>query len=458
MSQSENMNLEYFQKKEHYLEVINQFAITLLNAKSTEEIVWTVAKNAIAKLGYVDCVIYLLDENGEYMIQRAAHGAKNPIDLDILNPIKIKIGEGIVGTVAVKQKGEIISDTSKDSRYIFDNDMALSEIAVPMIHDNKTIGVIDSEHPDRNFFPADDLNVLTTIASMTATKLVQAFYDQKIKDHQANLEFLVEAKTTELSMALTELKSQTLELTDSISYAKRIQKAILRNPTSIKDILPESFFIYKPKDIIGGDFYLIEKIENKIVVAVADCTGHGVPGAIVSVVCGNSLKRAIRKTGLTNAARILEQTREYIIETFAGSDEDIKDGMDIALCIFDTTNGLLNYTGANISLHYTLNGILTQIKADKQPVGNHVIKLPFTNHMVQLQKNDKLYLFTDGLPDQFGGPRGKKFKYKQLRESIQSSQNMSLQKQGELIEQTFENWKGHLMQVDDVCITGIKLT
>lgn len=457
MSQSANMNLEYFQKKEHYLEVINQFAITLLNSKSTDEIVWTVAKNAIAKLGYVDCVVYLLDDKGEYLIQRAAHGAKNPIDLDILNPIKIKMGEGIVGNVALKQKGEIISDTSKDPRYIFDNDMALSEIAVPMIHDNKTIGVIDSEHPDKNFFPADDLAVLTTIASMTATKLVQAFYDQKIKDHQANLEYLVEAKTKELSHALSELKSQTLELTDSISYAKRIQKAILRNPASIKDVLPDSFFIYKPKDIIGGDFYLVEQIDHQIIIAVADCTGHGVPGGIVSVVCGNALKRAIRKTGLLNAARVLEQTREYVIETFNGSDENIKDGMDIALCIFDTTNSLLNYTGANISLHYTSNGVLHEIKADKQPVGNHVIKLPFTNHRVQLQKNDTVYLFTDGLPDQFGGPKGKKFKYKQLRELIQSSQNSSIQQQGELIFASFENWKGTLAQVDDVCVVGIQL-
>lgn len=457
MSQSANMNLEYFQKKEHYLEVINQFAITLLNSKSTDEIVWTVAKNAIAKLGYVDCVVYLLDDNGEYLIQRAAHGAKNPIDLDILNPIKIKMGEGIVGNVALKQKGEIISDTSKDARYIFDNDMALSEIAVPMIHDGKTIGVIDSEHPDKNFFPADDLNVLTTIASMTATKLVQAFYDQKIKDHQANLEYLVGAKTQELSHALTELKSQTLELTDSISYAKRIQKAILQNPASIKDVLPESFFIYKPKDIIGGDFYLVEQIDHQIIIAVADCTGHGVPGGIVSVVCGNALKRAIRKTDLLSSARVLEQTREYVIETFNGSDENIKDGMDIALCIFDTTNGLLNYSGANISLNYTSNGILHEIKADKQPVGNHVIKLPFTNHRIQLQKNDTIYLFTDGLPDQFGGPKGKKFKYKQLRELIQSSQSISIQQQGELIHSTFENWKGSLAQVDDVCIAGINL-
>jgi len=457
MPQSANTNLEYFRKKEHYLEVINQFAITLLNSKSTDEIVWTVAKNAIAKLGYVDCVVYLLDEKGEYLIQRAAHGAKNPVDLDILNPIKIKMGEGIVGTVALNQKGEIISDTSTDPRYIFDNDMALSEIAVPMIHDGKTIGVIDSEHPDRNFFPADDLSVLTTIASMTATKLVQAFYDQKIKDHQANLEYLVRAKTLELSKALTELRTQTIELTDSISYARRIQKAILRHPASLKEILPESFFIYKPKDIIAGDFYLVDRIDDKIVIAVADCTGHGVPGAIISVVCGNALKRAMRKMSLVSAAKVLEQTREYVIETFAGSGEDIKDGMDIAFCIFDTQTGLLNYAGANISLHYMQEGVLHEIKGDKQPVGNHVIKLPFTNHMVQLQKNDKIYLFTDGLPDQFGGPKGKKFKYKQLRELICDSEHQSLSKQGETIIQSFENWKGNLAQVDDICLTGIKL-
>ncbi|MBC7696336.1 MAG: SpoIIE family protein phosphatase [Burkholderiales bacterium] len=311
---------------------------------------------------------------------------------------------------------------------------------------------INSEYFSKKEHYLDGIN-----NSMTATKLVQSIYDQKTNDYQANLEYLVNAKTTELSKALTEIKSQTFELTESISYAKRIQKAIIRNPSSIKDVLPESFFIYKPKDIIGGDFYLVEKKEDKLIIAVADCTGHGVPGAIISVVCGNSLKRAIRKTGLFNAARILEQTREYVIETFEGSDESIKDGMDIALCIFDIKSGMLNYTGANISLHYTHNGILNEIKADKQPVGNHVIKLPFANHLVQLQKDDMLYLFTDGLPDQFGGPKGKKFKYKQLRELLHTMGNLPLSEQEEVINQTFENWKGDLMQVDDICIAGIKL-
>ncbi len=293
--------------------------------------------------------------------------------------------------------------------------------------------------------------------SKAATKMVQAIYDQKTNEYQANLEYLVNAKTMELSNTLMELKSQTLELKESISYAKRIQKAIVRNPSPIKDVLPESFFIYKAKDNIGGDFYLVEKKEDKLIIAVADCTGHGVPGAIISVVCGNALKRAIKKTGLLNAARVIEQTREYVIETFDGSDESIKDGMDIAFCVFDLKTGVLNYAGANINLYYTHEGVLTEIKADKQPVGNHVIKLPFTNHRVQFQKDDMLYLFTDGFPDQFGGPKGKKFKYKQLRELLQASENLPLTQQEEKITKAFETWKGDLMQVDDICIAGIKL-
>lgn len=450
-------NIDHYKKKEHYLEVINRFATLLLNATTVDDIVWSVAKNAIAQLGYVDCVIYLLDEKGEFLIQRAAHGPKNPVALDILNPIKIRMGEGIVGTVAATQKGEIIADTSIDPRYIFDNNMGLSEIAVPIVYQNTIIGVIDSEHPEKNFYPTDDLEILTTIASMTATKLVQAKNDEKILEYQNNLEYLVQQKTEELNKTLNELRSQTLELTDSISYAKRIQKAILRHPAYIKEVFPESFFLYKPKDIIGGDFYLAELIDEKIVLVVADCTGHGVPGAIISVVCGNALKRSFRKVGLNDAAKVLEQTRDLVINTFEGSDEDIKDGMDIALCIIDPRTHQLNYAGANISLHYTENGRLNELKANKQPVGSHVNKLPFTNHYVQLSKGDSIYAFTDGLPDQFGGPRGKKFKYKQLRELIQASQHHTMYKQGERINSAFENWKGNLAQVDDVCVMGVRL-
>lgn len=455
--QNSQLDIDYYKRKGEFLEVINRFATVLLNAKTIDDIVWSVAKNAIAQLGYVDCVIYLLDENYEYLIQRAAHGPKNPIDLDILNPIKIKIGVGIVGTVAKTCQGEIVTDTTKDTRYILDDNMGLSEIAVPIIYQNKIIGVIDSEHPEKNYYSKDDLEILTTIASMTATKLIQAQDNEKIQLYQNNLESLVEEKTIELNNALTELKAQTLELKDSINYAMRIQKAILRNPDSIKEILPNSFLLYKPKDSIGGDFYLVEQINNKIIVAVADCTGHGVPGAIISVICDNAIKRAIRDVGLSDSAKILNQTRDFVIETFMGSGEDIKDGMDIALCIIDPTTLQVNYSGANISLHYIKQNELIEIKSDKQPVGNHLIKNPFTSHTIQLNKSDSLFLFTDGMPDQFGGPKGKKFKYKQLRELIHSSQRLSMFKFGELIDKTFDDWKGNIMQVDDVSIVGIRL-
>ena len=456
MEPTASFDIEYFQKKEHYLEVINRFATLLLNAKTTDDIVWIVAKNAIAQLGYVDCVIYLLDENEEYFIQRAAHGPKNPVDLDILNPIKIKLGEGIVGNVALRQKGEIISDTSIDPRYIFDNNMGLSEISVPIIHNYKTIGVIDSEHPNRNFFPQDDLNTLTTIASMAASKLVEASYNQKIVEYQANLEQLVQIKTLELNKTLEELKLQKLELTDSISYAKRIQRAIFPNAQAIQQLLPNSFVLYKPKDIVAGDFYVCEKIDDKLIIAIADCTGHGVPGAIISIICNNAIRRAIKKIGVLNAAKILDKTRDYVIQTFATSDEDIQDGMDIALCIIDPNTFELNYAGANISLHYTKQQKLVEVKSDKQPVGNYINKLPFTNHTIQLHQGDSIYLFTDGLPDQFGGAKGKKFKYKQLRDLISASTQLPLQKQESLINQAFELWKGNLPQVDDVCLIGVR--
>jgi serine phosphatase RsbU (regulator of sigma subunit) len=457
MTTQSTFDIAYFKKKEHYLEVINQFAITLLDAKTVDEILWAVAKNAIAQLGYIDCVIYLYDEDREVLIQKAAHGPKNPIDLDILNPIAIKIGEGIVGNVAKTKKGEIITDTGKDPRYILDGLTGLSEIAVPIIHNNKIIGVIDSEHSEKDFFPADDLKILTTIASMTAAKLSQAFYDQKLHDYQNDLKELVHVKTLELNKTLNELTAQKLEITDSINYAKRIQNAVLKTRISVEEILPKSFFFYKPKDIISGDFYVAEKVEDKIILVVADCTGHGVPGGIISMVCHSAIKRSIRRVGLSDAAKILDETRNLIIETFGGSDEEIKDGMDIALCLLDINTNELQYAGANINLNYVKNNKLYVIKPNKQPVGSHIQMEPFTNHVIQLSKDDTIYIFTDGFSDQFGGKQGKKFKQKQLSELILSNYALDLKKQCELIEETFDTWRGNIPQVDDICVVGVRL-
>ncbi|MDF2436945.1 MAG: hypothetical protein K0Q95_1321 [Bacteroidota bacterium] len=401
--------IQQLRKKERYLEVIYKFATSLLEAQTIDEVVWTVAKNAIAQLGYVDCVIYLLDTDNKHLIQRAAHGPKNPIALDIKNPIKLRIGQGVVGDVAKRGKGEIISDTSSDPRYVVDDDMRLSEIAVPIIHNKKVIGVIDSEHPDKNFYPSDDLQILETIASMTATKLEQTRNNEELKQLQLHLQQLVKERTNDLEKALVEVNRQKSEITDSIHYAKRIQCAILPHERVLKENLRNLFILYKPKDIVAGDFYWTERVDETVFFAVADCTGHGVPGAMVSVVCHNALNSAIKEFKLRQPAEILNKVRELVIETFEKSDENVMDGMDIALCSFEKKEMKLEYSGAYIPLYIIRNGKLLMTKADKQPIGVHLESKSFTNHTINIHQNDSLYILSDGFADQFGGDRGKKF-------------------------------------------------
>jgi serine phosphatase RsbU (regulator of sigma subunit) len=448
--------LENLQKKERYLEVIYKFATALLEAQTIDEVVWTVAKNAIAQLGYVDCVIYLMDEDKKHLIQRAAHGPKNPIALDIMNPIKLKIGEGVVGHVAKTKKGEIVSDTSKDPRYVIDDDMRLSEIAVPIIHDKKVIGVIDSEHPDKDFYPQDDLQLLETIASMTATKLVQTKNNEELRQLRDHLQQLVHERTLDLENALNEVHKQKSEITDSIHYAKRIQAAILPPDRILKENLKQSFIVYKPKDIVAGDFYWTEKCENLIYFAVADCTGHGVPGAMVSVVCHNALDRAVKEFKLKRPSEILDQVRDLVIETFEKSDEIVMDGMDIGLCVLNYKTFAIEYAGAYIPLYLINKGKLIITKGDKQPIGKHSESKKFTNHFIKLEKGDSVYLLSDGFADQFGGAKGKKFRTKAIKELLLKISDSTMLQQKKHLEKLFDEWKGTLDQVDDVTILGIK--
>ncbi len=261
----------------------------------------------------------------------------------------------------------------------------------------------------------------------------------------------------ELQSMLLETKNQ--EITDSIQYAKRLQDAILPSTKSFKKHFQDSFVVYQPKDIVAGDFYFLEVMGNNVIFAAADCTGHGVPGAMVSVVCSNALNRAVNEYQLTKPSEILEKVRQLVTKTFQKSESEVRDGMDISICNLNIQTKELLWAGANNPLWIVRNKTdeIEEFKADKQPIGYTENPKPFTNHKIQLEKDDLLYLFSDGLADQFGGDKGKKFKSSSIKKLLLSLNDKSMEEQRVLILDAFKEWKGNLEQVDDICLIGVKV-
>lgn len=254
------------------------------------------------------------------------------------------------------------------------------------------------------------------------------------------------------------LENKNREITQSIKYALKIQSAILPPPKIVQKYLEESFILYQPKDIVSGDFYWIETVEDLVIFAACDCTGHGVPGALVSLICHNSLNRAVREFGLTQPAAILDKTAEIVVESFSKSEEDIKDGMDISLCTYESSTKTLEWAGAHNALWLIQNGKLLETKADKQAIGQNENSKPFTNHTFELDPTDSIYLFTDGFADQFGGEIGeKKLTRKRLKNLILSIQNKTMQEQGKALDKFITDYKRELEQIDDILIMGMKV-
>jgi serine phosphatase RsbU (regulator of sigma subunit)/tetratricopeptide (TPR) repeat protein len=262
------------------------------------------------------------------------------------------------------------------------------------------------------------------------------------------------------------LEEKSREILDSINYAKGIQEAILPSHDALNLHLKKGFVLYKPKDIVAGDFYWLEHYEDKLYVAVADCTGHGVPGAMMSVVCSGALNRAIKEFNLSDPGKILDKAREIVIETLSRNESKVNDGMDISLCCFNHTSGgnftSVLWAGANNPLWISRNEEMLVVNADKQPVGRYYQYLPFTTHSIELKKDDMIYLFSDGYADQFGGDaekksKGKKFKYSSLKKLLLSVRKEDPNDQCNVLEKEFNDWKGDFEQIDDVCIIGVRV-
>lgn len=264
-----------------------------------------------------------------------------------------------------------------------------------------------------------------------------------------------------LQKAYLEIEEQKKHIEDSIHYAKRIQNAILPPDDYVEKVIPDAFILYKPKDIVSGDFYWVSNSEDKVIVAAVDCTGHGVPGAFMSIVGNNQLNYAINVLGLEKPDEILNNVNEGVTRALRQTriTSSVKDGMDIALVAIDKKAKKLEYAGAYNPLYLMRGNELVQVKADKFPVGGFMgEKLRnFTLHEFEIAENDMIYIFSDGYADQFGGPEYSKFLVKRFRDLIEKIHQEPVGIQKEILNQILEDWRGDTPQIDDILVIGIRL-
>jgi len=331
-------------------------------------------------------------------------------------------------------------------------EMPNSLLFCPMMIGERIVGVITVQSFEKFAYESQHMDILKTLGTYTAIALENASLVE-------NLEDKVKERTTEVVKQKEIIEETNKHITDSIKYAKRIQEAFLPSEKSISEHLKNAFILYKPKDIVSGDFYWIERKGNKILFAVVDCTGHGVPGAFMSIIGFNGLNQIVNEYNYTKPADILTHLNKSISNTLKQHVEDskIRDGMDVAICSIDLDNNKLEFAGAFSPLFILRNNEVLKFKGDKHPIGNFVgvEEYEFTNNEIDLLPEDKIYIFSDGFVDQFGGPNGKKLKYNYFRQLLLDNHKKPMPEQKEKINEFFEAWRTGFEQIDDVCIIGV---
>jgi len=296
----------------------------------------------------------------------------------------------------------------------------------------------------------------------TAIRLGQ----RRLRLKNEKLEAIVQQRTEEIRHQNVELAAQQKEITDSIYYAERIQRAILPNTERIANQVEGYFIMFKPKDIVSGDFYWLAENENKIIITAADCTGHGVPGAFMSMLGVSFLNKIILENHTLEADAILNQLRDNIISALkqTGKEGEARDGMDMALVVIDLAGMYMEFAGANNPLYMIREDELNETKADRMPIAFQIETGGFSNHKIELSKGDTFYLFTDGYADQFGGPKGKKFMYKPFKRMLVDNREKSMQEIHQILDESLEDWKAPdglegetFEQVDDILVIGIRI-
>ncbi|MEN8155308.1 MAG: 7TM diverse intracellular signaling domain-containing protein [Bacteroidota bacterium] len=273
------------------------------------------------------------------------------------------------------------------------------------------------------------------------------------------LEDKVKERTHEIQSQKEHIEKQNKEIKYSFDYAKKIQSTVLPQHDVFDNLFGEHFIFFKPKDIVSGDFYWVSQREQKIVLTAADCTGHGVPGSLMSMLGITMLHEIVNEKNVMHTEEILSQLRLSIARTLKqeGKIGEQKDGIDMALMIYDPATHLLEFSGANNPIYIIRNGEMLEYKGNNMPVAFYDKMSDFTRHTIEMKKGDRVYMFTDGFPDQFGGPQGKKFKYRPFKDLLLEVNERPMEEQQRILSLIFDEWKGDLSQIDDVLVIGLKL-
>lgn len=353
--------------------------------------------------------------------------------------------------------------------------LSLLVIAATVIS-NVVFYKLNSHLTIKEFIVNGGLLVMTVL--LFCVFLIRSRYRMKYNEIRSILEMeqsrkQLERKNGQLERQKIEIETQNIaleaknrEITDSIHYAKNIQNASIPSEERFNSYFANSFVLYKPKDIVSGDFYWVYEREQVIYYVTADCTGHGVPGGFMTMLGLSFLEEIIAGKNIQNPADVLDMLREKIINALnqSGDFGESKDGMDITICRIDRRTMELTFASANNDLYVITSDasnpserVLQEYKANRQPCGFYHTNLPFTAHTIRLKEGDCIYTFTDGYADQFGGPKGKKFRYKQFEDILKNNAHLAFGEQKALLENTLEEWRGPLEQIDDILVIGVKL-
>jgi serine phosphatase RsbU (regulator of sigma subunit) len=334
------------------------------------------------------------------------------------------------------------------------------------MHHGEVIGVIDSEHPELHFYPEEDLEILTTIASITASKLIQNRYFDELTSYKNELEKLVEQRTEKLNLTLNEVQEQrTLieaknkDMLDSLHYAKRIQEAVLPSKQRLQQVFTSYLLFDRPKDVVSGDFFWMSESGPFVYVAVADCTGHGVPGALLSLIGYTLLNQVIAVEPQISTAQLLNKLNtRFLAELNKELNVGINDGMDISICRWDRANGSIQYSGANHPFMLVRGSKVIEMNGDRFSIGQNVgIASIFIDRVIKVESGDQVFLFSDGFRDQFGGNQQKKYKLGPFRELIRRIALEPVEQRYLSINDEFETWRGDQEQTDDVTIFSFEI-